>query len=190
MKFLPDLLCLCLLCLFGKTFCDEEGSVVIYVDEGRHVTLPCSLGTKKNIESNLFDWKKDDQMVVFTYDGGFDYNNNHWRQSEQFKVASPKPYVTIQSTVTTMRSQIEDGVLLQCEVRGASPEPRVEWQDSAGNILPAEEPLVSERGGSYHITLQTTVTKTDRYRCVVTQEEINRVTDGLTYVPVCGKIPP
>ncbi|KAF1392143.1 hypothetical protein PFLUV_G00049510 [Perca fluviatilis] len=103
-------------------------------------------------------------------------------------VASPEPYVTIQSMVTTLGEK-EDRVLLQCEVRGASPEPRVEWQDGAGNILPAEEPLVSEREGSFYITLHTTVTKTDRYRCVVTQEEINHVTDAMTYVPVCGKIP-
>ncbi|XP_078105403.1 uncharacterized protein LOC144517268 isoform X1 [Sander vitreus] len=92
--------------------------------------------------------------------------------------------VTAQAMVP-MLGQTEDGVLLQCEVRGASPKPRLEWQDSAGNILPAEETLVSERGGRFYIILQTTVTKTDHYRCVVTQEEINHETDAMTYVPVC-----
>ncbi|KAL7408691.1 hypothetical protein ABVT39_027628 [Epinephelus coioides] len=67
----------------------------------------------------------------------------------------------------------DDGVQLQCEVHGASPKPKVEWKDSDGNILPAEEPQVTDRGGSHDIILQTTVTRTDRYRCVVTQEEIN-----------------
>ncbi|XP_078105404.1 selection and upkeep of intraepithelial T-cells protein 2-like isoform X2 [Sander vitreus] len=97
--------------------------------------------------------------------------------------------VTAQAMVP-MLGQTEDGVLLQCEVRGASPKPRLEWQDSAGNILPAEETLVSERGGRFYIILQTTVTKTDHYRCVVTQEEINHETDAMTYVPVCGSKTP
>ncbi|KAM9361378.1 uncharacterized protein ABDE67_022437 [Symphorus nematophorus] len=78
--------------------------------------------------------------------------------------------------------QTEDWALLQCEVRDASPEPKVEWQDRAGNKLPAEEPQVTERGGSYDIVLQTTVTKTDRFSCVVTQEEINHQTKAETFV--------
>ncbi|XP_033483600.2 butyrophilin-like protein 1 [Epinephelus lanceolatus] len=81
-------------------------------------------------------------------------------------VSSPKPSVTVLKAT-------DDGVQLQCEVHGASLKPKVEWKDSDGNILPAEEPQVTDRGGSYDIILQTTVTKTDRYHCVVTQEEIN-----------------
>ncbi|KAL7407405.1 hypothetical protein ABVT39_007967 [Epinephelus coioides] len=81
-------------------------------------------------------------------------------------VSSPKPSVTVLKAT-------DDGVQLQCEVHGAPSKPKVEWKDSDGNILPAEEPQVTDRGGSYDIILQTTVTKTDRYRCVVTQEEIN-----------------
>ncbi|XP_028432883.1 selection and upkeep of intraepithelial T-cells protein 2 isoform X1 [Perca flavescens] len=78
----------------------------------------------------------------------------------------------------------DDGVLLQCEVRGAAPKPRVEWQDRDGNKLPAKEPQVSERGDRYHITLQTTVTKTSCCRCVVTQEETNRRTHAEIYVAI------
>ncbi|XP_049442586.1 CD276 antigen-like isoform X2 [Epinephelus fuscoguttatus] len=81
-------------------------------------------------------------------------------------VSSPKPSVTVLDAT-------DDGVQLQCEVHGASPKPEVEWKDSDGNILPAEETQVTDRGGSYDIILQTTVTKTDCYHCVVTQEEIN-----------------
>ncbi|KAI4789136.1 hypothetical protein KUCAC02_035423 [Chaenocephalus aceratus] len=39
-------------------------------------------------------------------------------------------------------------------------------------MVPAAEPQVSERGGSYDVILQTTVTKTDNYSCVASQEEI------------------
>ncbi|XP_033969360.1 selection and upkeep of intraepithelial T-cells protein 3-like, partial [Trematomus bernacchii] len=74
-------------------------------------------------------------------------------------------------SVTSIK-QTKDWSLLQCLVRGAFPKPKVEWQDSSGNILPAEKPQVSERGGSFYITLNANVTKTDHYQCVVTQEEI------------------
>ncbi|XP_078105573.1 uncharacterized protein LOC144517360 isoform X2 [Sander vitreus] len=82
----------------------------------------------------------------------------------------------------------DDGVLLQCEVRGAAPKPRVEWQDRDGNKLPAKDPQVSERGDRYHITLQTTVTKTLSCSCVVTQEETNRRTHAEIYVAIIGDI--
>ncbi|XP_039652229.1 uncharacterized protein LOC120556655 [Perca fluviatilis] len=78
--------------------------------------------------------------------------------------------------------------LLQCVVRRAAPEPKLEWEDSAGNRLPAEEPQTSERGGSYNITLNTTVTKTDNYLCVVTQEEISHQTHAETSVHISGKV--
>ncbi|KAL7407861.1 hypothetical protein ABVT39_014774 [Epinephelus coioides] len=94
-------------------------------------------------------------------------------------VSSPKPSVTVLKATDDWRQ-------LQCEVRGASPKPKVEWKDSDGNILPAEEPQVTDRGGSYDIILQTTVTKTDLYHCVVTQEEINRQIHREISVHVCG----
>ena len=72
-----------------------------------------------------------------------------------FTGAAPKPSVTSLKVA-------KDWALLQCEVEGASPKPLVQWQDSDGNILLAEE-QVSERGGSYDIILKTTVTKTDHY---------------------------
>ncbi|XP_076602031.1 butyrophilin subfamily 3 member A2-like [Chaetodon auriga] len=73
----------------------------------------------------------------------------------------------------TILDQIKDWALLQCLVRGASPMPKVEWKDSSGNMVPAHEPQVSQRGdGTYDVTLQAAVNKTDRFRCVVTQEEI------------------
>ncbi|XP_073324011.1 CD276 antigen homolog [Pagrus major] len=88
-------------------------------------------------------------------------------------------------SVTTL-DQTKDWSLLQCVVRGASPKPKVEWRDSSGNILPVKDLKVTARGDSYDIVLQTTVTKTDRYRCVVTQEEINHQIYAVTYVHISG----
>ncbi|XP_078105578.1 uncharacterized protein LOC144517362 [Sander vitreus] len=119
MECLLDLLCLCLLCLTGKTLCDEN--------------------------------------------------------------VAPQPDINIIDAT-------DDGVLLQCEVRGAALKPRVEWQDRDGNKLPAKDPQVSERGDRYHITLQTTVTKTGCCRCVVTQEETNRRTHAEIYVAIIVKM--
>ncbi|XP_068578228.1 V-set domain-containing T-cell activation inhibitor 1-like isoform X2 [Cebidichthys violaceus] len=88
--------------------------------------------------------------------------------------AAPQPYIwTLHDT--------KYWSLLQCEVRLAFPKPEVEWQDGAGNKLPAEEPQVSKRGGSYDITLKSTVNKTDLYHCVVEQEDIkHRVTSNVS----------
>ncbi|XP_049893924.1 butyrophilin-like protein 1 [Epinephelus moara] len=102
-------------------------------------------------------------------------------RSGENTAATPKPY-------TRTLNATEDWVLLQCEAQGASPKPHLQWQDSAGNKLPAEEPQVSEREGRHYITLNTRVTKSDRYRCVVTQEEISHQTHEETFVPFCGKV--
>ncbi|XP_030275794.1 butyrophilin-like protein 1 isoform X2 [Sparus aurata] len=101
------------------------------------------------------------------------------RTGENIPGASPKPCITI-------LDQTKDWSLLQCEVQGASPEPKVEWQDSSGNILPAEERQVSERGGRYYVTINTTVTKTDHYSCEVTQEEISHQIHSETFVFISG----
>ncbi|XP_039653088.1 uncharacterized protein LOC120557122 [Perca fluviatilis] len=92
--------------------------------------------------------------------------------------AASKPSVTLQELTTFW-------ALLQCEVHG-NPKPKVELQDSAGNTLPAEKPQTSERGGSYYITLQTTVTKTGTYRCVATQEKIKHEIYAETSVYISG----
>ncbi|XP_028432275.1 butyrophilin subfamily 2 member A1-like [Perca flavescens] len=232
MELLLDLLCLCLLCLTGKILCDENEQKYIIVKEGTDVVLPCSLSTKEDIESKVFDWRKvaqkdDGLKEVFMYEKGFHYNNGRPGQSEEFKgrvshfedelkhgnasiiirntkeadsgdytchfprlhqmfhlklvVVAPEPDINIIDAT-------DDGVLLQCEVRGAAPKPRVEWQDRDGNKLPAEDPQVSERGDRYHITLQTTVTKTSCCRCVVTQEETNRRTHAEIYVAIIVKM--
>ncbi|XP_028284612.1 butyrophilin-like protein 1 isoform X14 [Parambassis ranga] len=87
------------------------------------------------------------------------------RSGENIPGASPRPFITANET--------SDGMLLLCEVNSASPEPVLEWRNSSGNILPAEKPQVSEKDRSYSVVLQTTVTKSGRYRCVSTQQEIH-----------------
>ncbi|XP_031694447.1 V-set domain-containing T-cell activation inhibitor 1-like isoform X2 [Anarrhichthys ocellatus] len=88
-----------------------------------------------------------------------------------------------QEPSVTSLDETKDGMLLQCVVRGASPDLRVEWEDSDGNKLPANEPTFSERGGSHDVILQTTVTQTGRYRCVTT-DQTNKRTWAEIYVSV------
>uniref|UniRef100_A0A3B4UP10 Butyrophilin subfamily 3 member A2-like n=1 Tax=Seriola dumerili TaxID=41447 RepID=A0A3B4UP10_SERDU len=220
----------CLLSSAGTTWGHGHGMGVVKVvaEEGNDAILPCSPSTKENIESKLFDWKKDGQMEVFMYDAGIHYNNDLSGQDEQFSRrishfqeqlkygnasivirnttmadsgdytcafphlkpggeiyniqlvvrASPKPYVSIYDVT-------DDGVQLKCEVQGAFPQPTLQWQDSDGKVLPAEEPRVSERGGRYSITLQTTVTSitTNRFHCVAKQENIGHVVNAEIIVP-------
>ncbi len=90
-------------------------------------------------------------------------------------------------SVKTVKTK--DGMKLQCKVLGVSPKPEVEWKDSSGNIVPADEPKVTERGGSYDVILQAPVTKTDNFRCVVTQKEINHQTENDIDV-THGEFPP
>ncbi|XP_030581709.1 butyrophilin subfamily 1 member A1-like [Archocentrus centrarchus] len=88
MQLLPRV-CFCFLTLSGLTFGDRSGSPVITVTvkEDEDVILPCSLGTSENIESVLFDWKKEGTSPpkeVFMYDP--DSPDTRYRdQDEQFK---------------------------------------------------------------------------------------------------------
>lgn len=99
-----------------------------------------------------------------------------------FTGASPEPYITV--------NQTKDRSLLQCEVRGASPKPEVEWWDSSGTILPAVETLSTEKEGSFYMTLQTNVTQSGHYRCVVTQLKISHRIHAETNVYIPGEILP
>ncbi|XP_034724929.1 butyrophilin subfamily 2 member A2-like [Etheostoma cragini] len=74
MKHLVDLLCLCLLCLTGKTLCDKNGPTVITVKEGRDAILPCRLWPKVDLTSERFIWRKYPKeggwhKTVFLYNG-------------------------------------------------------------------------------------------------------------------------
>ncbi|KAI9546613.1 hypothetical protein NQZ68_024511 [Dissostichus eleginoides] len=165
------------------------GVVRVVVTEESDAVLPCSPSTGEDLQKKLFDWKKVGQggakeHEVFMYDSAVHYDrhsgcdpclkleNKHGKTAG----AAPEPRTSIVDIT-------ELGVLLKCDVRGASPEPKVEWQDSEGNILPAEDPQVSERGGRYDVSIQTTVSKTsnNRFHCVATQQLIgHRVQANIT----------
>uniref|UniRef100_I3JD16 Ig-like domain-containing protein n=1 Tax=Oreochromis niloticus TaxID=8128 RepID=I3JD16_ORENI len=80
--------------------------------------------------------------------------------------AAPEPSVT-------NLNESSDWALLKCDVKGAYPEPTVEWWNSNNQTIPSEEPQVSKEGEHFYVTLKTTVKKTDYYRCVATQKEIH-----------------
>ena len=96
-----------------------------------------------------------------------------------FTGAAPKPSVTI-------LAETNHWSLLQCEAHG-DPRPTVEWKDSAGKTLPAEEPHISEGGGRSYITVKTTVTKADNYSCVATQETLSHQVATNIYVHLAGQ---
>ncbi|CAK6978184.1 hemicentin-1-like isoform X8 [Scomber scombrus] len=113
-----------------------------------------------------------------------EFPNLNPRQIFQMKldvvaVEAPQPSVKI-------LDQTKFSAELQCEVGGAFPKPELHWEDGAGNKLLARDPQVTERGRRYDIILKTTVTKTDIYRCVVTQKEINHQTHDDIHVHITG----
>ncbi|KAF3690420.1 Butyrophilin-like protein 1 Precursor [Channa argus] len=99
-------------------------------------------------------------------------------RSEEMAIAVREPY-------TRLLGATENGVLLQCEVRDAYPKPKVEWQDSDGIVLSAEDPQVSERRGHFNVILRTTVTKTatNCFFCEVKQDDIGHVVNASIIVP-------
>lgn len=89
-----------------------------------------------------------------------------------FPAAAPKPDITVLGVT-------DSGVQLKCDVEGAYPQPKLQWEDSNGNVLSAEDPVVSESGGRYNVTLCATVTptKTNCFHCVLKQEGSYQVID-------------
>uniref|UniRef100_UPI0037E9B3FE butyrophilin-like protein 2 n=1 Tax=Semicossyphus pulcher TaxID=241346 RepID=UPI0037E9B3FE len=153
----------------GRTGQDEQftGRVFHFEDELKHGNASIKVTKTKMADSGNYSCNFPDKQISYI---------------QLFVGAAPEP------SVTTLE-ETKDWELLQCVVRGASPKPKVEWQDSSGNTLHAKEPQVTERGGSYDIILQTTVTQTDHYRCVVTQEEINHQTEAKIHVFFSGAAP-
>ncbi|XP_056880675.1 butyrophilin-like protein 10 isoform X5 [Takifugu flavidus] len=75
-----------------------------------------------------------------------------------------------------------DRALLQCEVKGAHPRPAVQWQDSSGRVLPAQETESEERDGRFYVTVRANVSRSGDYSCVVTQEEFCHQINSTTFV--------
>ncbi|KAM6946719.1 butyrophilin subfamily 2 member A2-like [Lycodopsis pacificus] len=80
----PHVVFFCLLTCCGFTSGLRHGVLTVLAQAGSDVILPCSLGNK-DIQSLVFDWKKDGVMEVFLYSGGDEYNNGRAGQSEQFR---------------------------------------------------------------------------------------------------------
>ncbi|XP_026204943.1 butyrophilin subfamily 1 member A1-like isoform X2 [Anabas testudineus] len=85
-------------------------------------------------------------------------------------------------------NQTKNMAVLQCEVEADFLKPRIEWEDSDGNILPAEEPHITRIKSHYSITVQVVVTKTNNYHCVAEQEEISHEMKAETYVFVLDEL--
>ena len=99
-----------------------------------------------------------------------------------FTGAAPEPVINILAVT-------KDSSLLQCEARGVSPL-TVELKNGAGNILNSESTPISETGRPSYITLNITVTKTDDYSCVATQETLNHQVTAVIPVHISGEILP
>ncbi|KAM3621463.1 uncharacterized protein V6R79_011557 [Siganus canaliculatus] len=102
------------------------------------------------------------------------------------KDRSGSPGVAPAPDVTILKAT-NDWWQLQCDVRGASTKPKVEWQNSDGKVLHSQEPEVTESEGRFNVTLLITVNETGLYRCVVTQEELHHQTHAETFVYISGE---
>ncbi|TWW61440.1 hypothetical protein D4764_04G0000870 [Takifugu flavidus] len=103
-----------------------------------------------------------------------------WRKFRSLKNcggASPEPLIRIVDGGP-------DRALLQCEVKGAHPRPAVQWQDSSGRVLPAQETESEERDGRFYVTVRADVSRSDDYSCVVTQEEFCHQISSTTFVAI------
>ncbi|XP_056879625.1 butyrophilin-like protein 1 isoform X6 [Takifugu flavidus] len=89
--------------------------------------------------------------------------------------ASPEPLIRIVDGGP-------DRALLQCDVEGAHPRPAVQWQDSSGRVLPAQETESEERDGRFYVTVRANVSRSDDYSCVVTPKEACRQNEARTLV--------
>lgn len=77
--------------------------------------------------------------------------------------------------------------MLQCEVQGAYPEPKVEWLDGDNNTVPTKVPVVTRSKKLYNITLQANVTKFAIYRCVSTQKHYGHQIYSETHMYLYGE---
>uniref|UniRef100_A0A669E4Y6 Selection and upkeep of intraepithelial T-cells protein 3-like n=1 Tax=Oreochromis niloticus TaxID=8128 RepID=A0A669E4Y6_ORENI len=102
--------------------------VTVKEDDG--VILPCSLSTNENIESMLFDWKKEGtvpQKNVFLYDDGKYYNNGLLGQDEEFKDRVshfPEELKHGNASIRIKKTRLEDNGTYLCKFPNLKPEIR------------------------------------------------------------------
>ncbi|KAA8577617.1 hypothetical protein FQN60_016042, partial [Etheostoma spectabile] len=100
-----------------------EPSKVIKVVGDHDAVLPCSLSTKEDITSKLFDWKNDAQKdgglkEVFLYNAGIHYNNGLVGQSEEFKgrVSHYQDELKLgNASITIRNTKISDSGVYSCD---------------------------------------------------------------------------
>lgn len=81
------------MCLFLLMRCTDSnvlhhaGPDIVVAQEGQDVILPCVSRLIQNLETDLFNWRKEKQMVqmqVFFYHNGYHYSNGLSGQDPQF----------------------------------------------------------------------------------------------------------
>ncbi|XP_034442610.1 butyrophilin subfamily 2 member A2-like isoform X1 [Hippoglossus hippoglossus] len=155
---------------------DFKGRVSHFVEELKHGNASILIRDTKTTDSGnftcIFPHLKPRQTYTIELVVGMTFKN----RLGQIEGAALPPYVKILNVTG-------DGVLLECLVRGAYPEPQVEWQTSDGSVVHAEKQQVSPRGHRFDVLLLTTVKKTNMYRCVVKQDGFGHVIDNELFVP-------
>ncbi|XP_047439474.1 butyrophilin subfamily 3 member A2-like isoform X6 [Mugil cephalus] len=101
------------------------------------------------------------------------------RTGDKIGGLSPKPCVT-------NLNQAYFEAQLECKIQSVPLKPEVQWLDSDNNIVPAEEPQVTESEGKFTIILKASVESGD-YHCVSTQEEICHQVDSKIQVTLQGE---
>uniref|UniRef100_A0A671WFB8 Ig-like domain-containing protein n=1 Tax=Sparus aurata TaxID=8175 RepID=A0A671WFB8_SPAAU len=181
----------------------KGGLEVFFYQNGKHYNNGGRTGQDKQFQGRVFHFEDELKhgnasikisRTQLTDSGNYacTFPPNRSPSSVTLHVAHGDPLPTVEwkdtsePSVTTLKT--DDGTVLQCVVKGASPKPKVEWKDSSGNILPVKDLKETERGDSYDIVLQAALTKTDRYHCVVTQEEIDHQIYAEIYANISGEI--
>ncbi|XP_039468518.1 V-set domain-containing T-cell activation inhibitor 1-like [Oreochromis aureus] len=99
----------------GKTFRIELvfGTSVI-VKEGDDAILPCSLGTNENIESMLFDWKKEGTDHVFVYNPRINPPSNPGDKFKDRVLHFPGELEHGNASIKIITTQLEDNGTYSC----------------------------------------------------------------------------
>ncbi|XP_075869356.1 CD276 antigen-like isoform X4 [Nelusetta ayraudi] len=104
------------------------------------------------------------------------------RTEEKINGACPKPVIHSHDTVSMTN--------LKCEVKGAFPEPTMEWQDSTRKpIKDAVETKSEWKEGRFDKIWEINVKQSGIYYCVVTQEGICHQTEQNTTVHIAASGP-
>ncbi|XP_053172155.1 programmed cell death 1 ligand 1-like [Scomber japonicus] len=124
MELLP-LVCVSLLTWSGTTFAAENEPKVIRVKENGTIILPCSLSSKQDISSQLFDWRKDhrkaDEKQVFQYNGR-DPSNIIITNKDKRVSHFPDKLKSGDASITIRNTKVADSGVYTCIFPDLNPE--------------------------------------------------------------------